>query len=96
MQRGVKHCAGSRLVQPRCFRHNDIGLAAVEFHSFHHIVATWAIENRTRERDVRNWLGYSTPAIVRRYSATYDAAKAAGAHAASSPSVPLFAQRPSD
>ena len=46
-------------------------------HRFRHTVATWAIENHARELDVQYLLGQSTSALVRRYSATYDAAKAA-------------------
>ena len=38
-----------------------------------------------------NLLGHSTSAMVRRYSATYDAAKAAAAHAAFSPAARLLA-----
>ena len=38
-----------------------------------------------------NLLGHSTSAMVRRYSATYDAAKAADAHAAFSPAARLLA-----
>jgi hypothetical protein len=34
-------------------------------------------------------LGHSTAAMVRRYSATYDAAKAAAAHATFSPMIRL-------
>jgi transposase-like protein len=47
--------------------------------------ATWAIENEARELDVQYLLGHSTPAMVRRYSATYDAEKAARAHERFSP-----------
>ncbi len=36
-------------------------------------------------------LGHSTSAMVRRYSATYDAAKAADAHASFSPAARLLA-----
>ena len=59
------------------------GRAAVEkvnVHRFRHTFATWAIENEARELDVQYLLGHSTPAMVRRYSATYDAEKAARAH----------------
>ena len=38
-----------------------------------------------------NLLGHSTSAMVRRYSATYDAAKAADAHASFSPAARLLA-----
>ena len=54
-------------------------------HRFRHTFATWAIENDTRELDVQYLLGHSTPAMVRRYSATYNSEKAARAHARWSP-----------
>jgi hypothetical protein len=54
-------------------------------HRFRHTFATWAIENEARELDVQYLLGHSTPAMVRRYSATYDAEKAARVHAFFSP-----------
>ena len=57
---------------------------------FRHTFATWAIENHARELDVQYLLGHSTPAMVRRYSATYDVA-AAAADAAFSPAAHLFA-----
>ncbi len=60
-------------------------------HRFRHTVATWAIENHAWELDVQYLLGHSTSAMVRRYSATYDAAKAADAHAAFSPAARLLA-----
>ncbi len=59
-------------------------------HRFRHTFATWAIENHAREIDVQYLLGHSTSAMVRRYSATYDAAKAATAHAAFSPAARLL------
>ena len=43
-------------------------------HRFRHTFATWAIGNHARELDVQYLLGHSTSAMVRRYSATYDAA----------------------
>jgi integrase len=52
---------------------------------FRHTFATWAIENEARDLDVQHLLGHSTPAMVRRYSATYDAEKAARAHERFSP-----------
>jgi len=58
-------------------------------HRFRHTFATWAIENQARELDVQYLLGHSTSAMVRRYSATYDAAKAAEAHASFSPASRL-------
>ena len=54
-------------------------------HRFRHTFATWAIENDARELDVQYLLGHSTPAMVRRYSATYNAEKAARTHAKWSP-----------
>jgi site-specific recombinase XerD len=60
-------------------------------HRFRHTFSTWAIENAARELDVQYLLGHSTSAMVRRYSATYDAAKAAEAHASFSPEARLLA-----
>ncbi len=54
-------------------------------HRFRHTFATWAIENQARELAVQYLFGHSTSAMVRRYAATYDAAKAAAAHASFSP-----------
>lgn len=48
------------------------------------------IENHARELDVRCLLGHSPSAMVRRYSATYDAAKAADAHAGFCPAARLL------
>ncbi len=53
-------------------------MADAHAHRFRHTFATWAIENHAREIDVQYLLGHSTSAMVRRYSATYDAAKARG------------------
>ncbi|KPJ48707.1 MAG: hypothetical protein AMJ38_04730 [Dehalococcoidia bacterium DG_22] len=50
-------------------------------HRFRHTFATWAIEQQAREIDVQFLLGHSTPAMLRRYTATYNAEKAAQAHA---------------
>jgi len=61
------------------------GVKKVHPHRFRHTFATWAIENGARELDVQYLLGHSTPAMVRRYSATYDAEKAARAHEQFSP-----------
>ena len=58
------------------------GVEHAHAHRFRHTFATWAIENHARELDVQYLLGHSTSAMVRRYSATFDAAKAADAHAA--------------
>ena len=58
-------------------------------HRFRHTFATWAIENEAREIDVQYLLGHSTPAMVRRYAATYSAEKAAQAHAKWSPGATL-------
>ena len=59
-------------------------------HPFRHTFATWTIENHARKLDVQYLLGQSTSAMVRRYSATYDAAKAAAAHASFSPAARLL------
>ena len=60
-------------------------------HRFRHMFATWAIENHARELDVQYLLGHSTSAMVRCYSETYDAAKAADAHDLFSPAARLLA-----
>ena len=61
------------------------GLLKVHPHRFRHTFATWAIEQQAREIDVQFLLGHSTPAMLRRYTATYNAEKAAEAHARFSP-----------
>ena len=61
------------------------GVKHTHAHRFRHTFATWAIENQAREIDVQYLLGHSTAAMVRRYAATYDSAKAAEAHATFSP-----------
>ena len=60
-------------------------LTNVHPHRFRHTFATWAIEQQAREIDVQTLLGHSTPAMLRRYTATYDAEKAAQAHVLFSP-----------
>ncbi len=54
-------------------------------HRFRHTFATWAIEAGAREIDVQYLLGHSSSVMVRRYSATYDAEKAALNHRPFSP-----------
>ncbi len=54
-------------------------------HRFRHTFATWAIERQAREIDVQRLLGHSTLAMLRRYTVSYDAEKAAQAHASFSP-----------
>lgn len=61
------------------------GVPKVHPHRFRHTFATWAIEQQAQEIDVQFLLGHSTPAMLRRYTATYDAEKAAQAHASFSP-----------
>jgi site-specific recombinase XerD len=71
-----------------------IGAAAgvrVHPHRFRHTFATWAIEAGAREIDVQYLLGHSTSVMVRRYAATYNAEKAANAHAVFSPASLLGA-----
>lgn len=68
------------------------GIHHVHAHRFRHTFATWAIENQARELDVQYLLGHSTSAMVRRYAATYDSAKAATAHASFSPANRLPAE----
>ena len=65
------------------------GVRKVFPHRFRHTFATWAIEHDAREIDVQYLLGHSTPAMVRRYSATYSSEKAAQAHAWWSPGAIL-------
>ena len=60
-------------------------------HRFRHTFATWAIEQQAREIDVQRLLGHSTSAMLRRYTASYDAEKAAQAHASFSPGDSLGA-----
>lgn len=66
------------------------GVHHVHAHRFRHTFATWAIENQAREIDVQYLLGHSTSAMVRRYAATYDSAKAVVAHESFSPVARLF------
>ncbi len=54
-------------------------------HRFRHTFATWAIEQQVPEIDVQRLLGHSTSAMLRRYTASYDAEKAAQAHTSFSP-----------
>jgi len=61
------------------------GVPKTHAHRFRHTFATWAIENGARELDVQYLLGHSTPTMVRRYSATYNAEKAARTHVNWSP-----------
>jgi integrase/recombinase XerC len=63
----------------------EAGILKVHPHRFRHTFATWAIEQQAREIDVQFLLGHSTPAMLRRYTATYDAEKAARAHEQFSP-----------
>jgi len=68
------------------------GVDDVHPHRFPHTFATWAIELHAREIDVQYLLGHSTPAMVRRYTTTYNAEKAARAHAMFSPADHLEAR----
>ena len=63
----------------------ECGILKVHPHRFRHTFATWAIEQQAREIDVQRLLGHSTSAMLRRYTASYDAEKAAQAHASFSP-----------
>ncbi len=63
----------------------ECGIAKVHPHRFRHTFATWAIEQQAREIDVQRLLGHSTSAMLRRYTASYDAEKAAQAHVLFSP-----------
>ena len=63
----------------------EASVPKVHPHRFRHTFATWAIEQQAREIDVQFLLGHSTPAMLRRYTATYDAEKAAQTHALFSP-----------
>jgi integrase len=70
---------------------NWTGIPSIHPHRFRHTFATWAIESEAREIDVQYLLGHSTPAMVRRYASTYNAEKAARAHAKWSPGDRLSA-----
>ena len=61
------------------------GVPHVHPHKFRHTFATWAIESEAREIDVQFLLGHSSPTMVRRYASSYNAEKAARAHAKWSP-----------
>lgn len=61
------------------------GVIRTHPHRFRHTFATWAIESGARELDVQYLLGHSSSAMVRRYSATYNAEKAARTHVNWSP-----------
>jgi site-specific recombinase XerD len=63
----------------------ECGIPKVHPHRFRHTFATWAIEQQAREIDVQRLLGHSTSSMLRRYTASYDAEKAAQAHASFSP-----------
>ncbi len=69
----------------------ECGIPKVHPHRFRHTFATWAIEQQAREIDVQRLLGHSTSAMLRRYTASYDAEKAAEAHASFSPGDSLGA-----
>jgi len=66
-----------------------VSIPKVHPHRFRHTFATWAIEQQARKIDVQFLLGHSTPAMLRRYTATCDAEKAAQAHALFSPADSL-------
>ncbi len=63
----------------------ECGITKVHPHRFRHTFATWAIEQQAREIDVQRLLGHSTSAMLRRYTASYDAEQAAQAHDSFSP-----------
>jgi site-specific recombinase XerD len=63
----------------------EAGVPGVHPHRFRHTFATWCIEQQARELDVQYLLGHSTSAMLRRYTATYNAEKAAQAHEMFSP-----------
>ncbi len=65
------------------------GVSHVYPHKFRHTSATWALESEARELDVQLLLGHSSSAMVRRYSSTYNAEKAARSHARWSPADQL-------
>ena len=70
----------------------ECGIPKVHPHRFRHTFATWAIEQQAREIDVQRLLGHSTSAMLRRYTASSDAEKAAQAHASCSPGDHLATQ----
>ena len=65
------------------------GVPNAHAHRFRHTFATWALEHHAREIDVQHLLGHATTHMLRRYAATYDAARAAEAHAGFSPAARL-------
>ena len=93
--------AGSSAVELRTFNPGVEGSnpsrpsRKVHPHRFRHTFATWAIEQQAREIDVQFLLGHSTPAMLRRYTATYDAEKAARAHERFSPADRMGERMPS-
>ncbi len=70
------------------------GVADAHAHRFRHTFATWALEHHAREIDVQHLLGHATPHMLQRYAATYDATRAAEAHADFSPAARLAGAGP--
>lgn len=64
---------------------DEAGVPGVHPHRFRHTFATWCIEQQARELDVQYLLGHSTSQMLRRYTQTYGAEKAARAHEMFSP-----------
>ena len=63
------------------------GVPCANPHRFRHAFAIWATESEARGRDVQFLLGHPTPVMVRRYASSYNAEKAARAHANWNPRV---------
>ena len=83
-------CRGRRLCRsamPTIFQRlgREASVPKVRPHRFRRTFAAWAIEQQAREIDLQFLLDHSSPAMLRRYTATYDAEKAAQAHALFSP-----------
>lgn len=86
----IQSCSGKRLTRTTTRGivsrlGEQAGVPGVHPHRFRHTFATWCIEQQARELDVQYLLGHSTSQMLRRYTATYNAEKAAQAHELFSP-----------
>jgi integrase/recombinase XerC/integrase/recombinase XerD len=86
----IQSCPGKRLTRTTIRGivsrlGDEAGVPGVHPHRFRHTFAMWAIEQHARELDVQYLLGHSTSTMLRRYTATYNAEKAAQAHEMFSP-----------
>ena len=86
----IQSCPGKRLTRTTIRGivsrlGDEAGVPGVHPHRFRHTFATWCIEQQARELDVQYLLGHSSSTMLRRYTATYNAEKAAQAHEMFSP-----------